>query len=393
MEISSWILILLASALGFYLGQRWQLTRQMADEQADRPDFSLAYLEGVNLLLNEQGDDAIEALLPLLNVHPEMAETHLSLGRAFRKRGEFQHAIRVHENLLKHAADASHKQQAFLELAQDYLKAGLLDRAEHAFRSVLQNQPDDLTALRALAELFELQHDWENAIEVRQRLVALGYAEEKIVIAILYCEIAEAYLEQQALQDASRALRMAYESDPDSSRGTLLAGRLAFSAGQTEQALTIWRALLETRPEAFGLVLDDFLVAVDRLENPDLKREIRLQLACSQLPRHLSPRVADWLARQVGRDQATAYLYQQAQQDTATLGDLKAVLRLSRHSQIPPGSAQGCQDIEDLVDLLPERSIVYQCFHCGYRSPSHYWKCPGCRQWDTMRSQGEMIDA
>lgn len=360
----------------------------------DPADFSMAYLEGVNLLLNERGNDAVEALLPLLETHPEMAETHLSLGRVFRKRGEFEHAIRVHENLLRHAGDAPQKQQALLELAQDYLKAGLLDRAEQAFQAVLQNKPDELTALRALAELFELQQDWVKAIQIRQRLVDLGLAEEKSVIAILYCELAETYLQQQNLQDASRALRMAYDSDPDSSRGTLLAGRLAFSAGQIEQALAIWRALLESRPESFGLVLDDFLMAVDRLDNPELQREIRLQLVCSQLPRLLSPRIAEWVARQVGLEQAINYLYQQAQTTGASTEDLKSVLRIYRQSRVQAGGARGgCQDIEDFVDLLPEQGIVYQCCQCGYRSPTHYWKCPGCRHWDTMRSQRELIHA
>lgn len=384
MDLSAWALVIIASGASFLLGRRWTSLQSTTHAESTEITVSRAYLQGLNLLLNERGDDAVEAFLPLLDTHPEMPETHLLLGRLFRRRGEFDRAIRIHENLLKHAGDAECSQQALLELAQDYLKAGLLDRAENAFRAVLQSQPDNPAALHALADLFEQQQEWSQAIEVRQHLLSLGQASEKAVIAMLYCEIAEAHIRAGDLQSASRALRMAYESDPESTRGGLLAGKLALEADQPEQAIAIWSILLDTSPDTFGLIMSDFLAAADQINSPDVQRDIRLRFASRQLPEYLAAPVAEWIARVAGPELGIDYLHQQAQHEVRP-SVLKAILNISRDSAM--SDMESCRQLREMVHYLPKGDLAFQCCNCGYRSSSLYWKCPGCRRWDVMRAQ------
>ncbi len=241
----------LAFAIG-WLASRFDM-RQWRREQKDSPR---AYYKGLNLLLNEQHDKAIDAFIEAVQQDPDTSDLHFALGSLFRRRGEYERAVRVHQHLLQRAdLPKSERDRAQYALAQDFLKAGLFDRAEQAF-SQLHKTAFDTEARLALLTLHERSRDWRAAVDVAQQLEQVGAASFAARISHHWCELA---LEADAKQDpaeAERALAQAREVAPQAARPLVLAGQRAFARGEHDQALSAWGSLLTVDPRAFGLVVE-----------------------------------------------------------------------------------------------------------------------------------------
>src|SRR5438552_15473993 len=251
-----WLLLALpvAFALG-WLASRLDL-RQWKREQRESPK---AYFKGLNLLLNEQQDEAIDAFIEAVQHDPDTSDLHFALGNLFRRRGEYERAVRVHQHLLNRGdLPAAERDRAQHGLAQDYMKAGLLDRAEEAWHA-LAGTAFDTEARLALLTLHERSRDWRAAVDDAQKLErssATGsYASR---IAHYWCELALEADAKQQTADADEALRKAREAAPQASRPMVLAGERARSAGQHSHALQAWRQLLVMHPQALSLVARDF---------------------------------------------------------------------------------------------------------------------------------------
>lgn len=386
MGLFDWLLLLAASLASFLLGRYWagHLTPRA---RAAGNALSDIYVQGINYLLSEQPDEAIEAFDAMLASYPRNAETHLALGRLFRHRGEFERAIRVHKSLLdKQDLPPDAKYQALFELGRDYLKAGILDRAESVFREIVNQHAHDRTALHALADIYELEQDWPAAIEIRKRLAAFGDAQEQAVVALLYCELTEAALSGSDLKAASQHLAEAYAMDPDSPRGTLLAGKLAMAAGRCDQALAMWEALLERSPMHFTLILDEFLQSAERAGQQELKTKALYHLAGTLRAPHLVAQVARHLAAEEGGAVALDYLRHVLTRRPQLQG-LQAFVEIATRTQgLDP---EACRTLADAVARLPAEPSRFYCTVCGFHSQAHYWKCPGCRRWDTIKAVQE----
>ncbi|MCZ2290511.1 MAG: tetratricopeptide repeat protein, partial [Burkholderiales bacterium] len=250
-----WLLlgVPLAFALG-WLASRYDLRQFRRDERTS----PRAYFKGLSLLLSEQQDKAIDAFIEAVQNDPDTTELHFALGNLFRRRGEFERAVRVHQHLLQRAdLPLAERQRAQHELAQDFIRAGLFDRAELAFQE-LDGTPYEAEAQQALLTLYERSRDWPRAIETAMRIEAAGGASPAARVAHYWCELALAAEERGDAEDAEAALQKARQADPAAARPLVMTGQRLLRQGQPQEAMAAWDALRRVRPASFTLVAADY---------------------------------------------------------------------------------------------------------------------------------------
>jgi lipopolysaccharide assembly protein B len=375
-----WVLLGLpvAFALG-WMASRLDL-RQWRREQRDSPK---AYFKGLNFLLNEQQDKAIDAFIEAVQHDPDTSDLHFALGNLFRRRGEYERAVRVHEHLLKRAdLPAAERDRAQHGLAQDYMKAGLFDRAEEAWKA-LEGTAFDTEARLALLTLHERSRDWRAAVEDATKLDRSGstgsYASR---IAHYWCELAQEADGRGQAADADEALRKAREAAPQAARPMVLAGQRARKAGQHAQALEAWRQLVLTHPEAFTLVARDFATSAveagehdkalqelrtlyDKLPSLDLLAAINL---LDSAPESQRTRVADHLRKH------------------PSLSAARELLRL-RTAERGVSEEPDVLSIQSAISHAAKPLQRYRCAACGFEAQNYFWQCPGCLSWDSYPTQ------
>jgi lipopolysaccharide assembly protein B len=370
-----WLLLALpvAFALG-WIGSRFDL-RQWSREQKSSPK---AYYKGLNLLLNEQQDKAIDAFIEAVQGDPDTTELHFALGNLFRRRGEFERAVRVHQHLMQRAdLSGTERERAQNALAQDYVKAGLFDRAEAAYQA-LAGTPFDTEARLALLQLHERSRDWRAASEDAVKLEAAGTGSFASRIAHHWCELAQEADERGDGAQAEAALARAREVSPASPRPWVQAGQRQARAGQHAQALATWAELRLRHPGAFLLVAEDCaksaLAAGQSGAVLSTLQSLHMQHASLELMRAIDTLDAD-PARARER-----HATQLAQQPTLTVA--AAVLRDAAPAQ-PAVIAAVITAVEGAAKPLQR----YRCAACGFEAQRYFWQCPGCLGWDSFPPQ------
>jgi len=352
-------------------------------QAAHRDDLSSSYFRGLNYLLNEQPDKAIEEFLKLAEANRDTVETHLALGNLFRRRGEVDRAIRVHQHLIArpHLGDDL-KTMALLELGEDYMRAGLLDRAETLFADLVAMNAQAPSALRHLIAICQHEREWHKAILYARRLEETSGEPQSLQIAHFYCELAERAQLHGATQEAADHLQQAFAVAPGFVRALLLQGRFAASAADTAGAIAAYEQALETDldyvPEILPALLDAYARAGQMARAEEVMGHIVaryegvspvLALARIYARRDGHARALDFLATQLRQRPSVRGLVQLM--DTALEGgsDAEANLRMLR----------------DLTAALLEGQALYRCSNCGFGARAHHWQCPSCKQWSTLR--------
>jgi lipopolysaccharide assembly protein B len=369
-ELSVFLLgVPIAFALG-WLASRLD-RRQLRRESRDAPR---AYFKGLNLLLNEQPDKAIDAFIEAVQNDPDTTELHFALGNLFRRRGEFERAVRVHQHLLQRGdlprAEHDRAQHA---LAQDFMKAGLFDRAEAAYQA-LDGSAFETDARLSLLGLYERSRDWRAAIDVAQRLEKAGTGSFAARVAHYWCELAQEAADGGHDAEADDALRRAREAAPHAPRPLLMQGRRHAAAGRLDDALAVWAELRGADLSAFSLVATDYAQAARSVGRGDDARAL-LQSAYDQAPgldllqalRALDD--ADGAARRL-RDHLQAH---------PTLSAAQQWLQTQPASADAPTADALLRAVADAARPLHR----YRCAACGFEAQQHFWQCPGCLAWDS----------
>jgi lipopolysaccharide assembly protein B len=373
-----WLLIglPLAFALG-WLGSRLDL-RQLKRERDDSPR---AYFKGLNLLLSEQQDQAIDAFIQAVQNDPDTTELHFALGNLFRRRGEFERAVRVHQHLLQRAdLKASERDRAQLALAQDYTKAGLFDRAEGAWRALL-NTPHRADARLALLSLYERSRDWANAAMVARELQAEGgTADYRSRIAHHECEVAEALDAKGDTVAADAALARSREAAPAAARPLVLAGQRHRRAGRHAEAVAAWDELRALQPIAFLLVAPDYAASAQAAGLQEPARQA-LEGALQSLPaiellQALAPLEGATPAERLPR------LLQHLKMQP-TLSAAQLLFSVPHESWTDEARAA----LRDAVARAAKPLQRYRCANCGFEAQHYFWQCPGCLAWDSYPPQ------
>jgi lipopolysaccharide assembly protein B len=377
--------LLLAVPLAFGLG--WTASRmdlrQWRQRHTEQPQ---AYFKGLSLLLNEQQDKAIDAFIEAVQDDPEAVELHFALGNLFRRRGEFERAIRVHEHLLDRAdLSAADRDRAQYALAQDFFRAGLFDRAEAAFQPLTQDSAYRIESLTALLSLHERAHDWSEAIAIAQQLAQAQQGDFSQRIAHYHCERAEGLWKQGETEAAFAALDQARATRPAFPRAAMLQGLWQRQQGQAMQALDTWEALLVDQPQAFALIAKDYtqtaleagegLRARQALQAHDASDDNRLLRAQAELAQAAS---TDVEAGDAGQVSAQIWARHLARHPSLTAAD--ELLKLSPR-QWDDATWQGLQKA---VNQAAQPLQRYRCAACGFEARHYFWQCPGCLGWDTF---------
>ena len=378
MEFETWWLLGIPAffALG-WLAARVDI-RQLISESRTLPR---GYYKGLNFLLNEQPDKAIDAFIEVVQLDPESAELHFALGNLFRRRGETERAIRVHQNLLARPDLAQELQaQARYELGQDYLKAGLLDRAEETFNQLTGTQYE-AHARRAQLEIYQREKDWSRAIEAARALQESGAGTRQREIAQFHCELAQDELVRTNPDGALVHLEHALAADRKNVRATMLMGDALLAKNDIEGALAVWRRVEQQSVPHVALVaqrLMDGYKAVGRSqEGINLLRAYLADTPSIDLVEVVLKAVHELEGVQAG----TALITEELKR-TPTLLALDKFLA-ARMADAEPQLREELAPLANVVHSYAQKLARYQCTHCGFKARQFYWQCPGCNRWET----------
>lgn len=384
-----WLALLLpvAAASGW-----WIARRQQGGQVDSRPSTNPTFFKGLNYLLDEQPDKAIDVFLTLAEVDGETVETHLSLGILFRRRGEVERAIRVHQNLVARV-NLSDEQRSFalFELAQDYMRAGLFDRAEGLFRELLELGLQRRRALHGLIEIYQQEKDWQRCLDAAEQLREMGEVSMATELAQYHCELAEDLLRAGDAVEAESHLRCAQDADPGCVRATMLQAWIEEERGDLLAAATLYGKVVEQGPQTVPEVLPNLLNVWRRLGRKDLLPALE-----RLYERHPSPplmlMLADITRDEQGNEGALRLLTDYLTRN-ADLAGLEGLLELQRSHL--SGEALHRQDVAlGVVRYLRSKQAAYQCDRCGFQARHLHWQCPSCKQWGSIKPvSSDRLDA
>ncbi len=371
----SWILLGLPLAFGLgWLASRLDL-RQLRIENRQAPK---AYFKGLNFLLNEQQDQAIDAFIEAVQNDPDTSELHFALGNLFRRRGEYERAVRVHEHLLSRGdLSLADRQRAQHALALDFLKAGLIDRSEAALLK-LEGTPFEAQARLALLANYERSRDWPQAAQIAQKLTDAKQGDFHGRLAHYLCEQAAACITKHQPDQAQTLLQEAISTAPAAARPRIDLARLLANQGKSGDAYTVIEKVLQTSPLATPLVaglLAEFALASGHspqalellkahYENTPSLDVLDAIVALEASQSGPAPSARDWYVRHL-------------EHEPSLVAAAKWIAgEKLEHEQFHP-------QVQRALDHAVKPLLRYRCAACGFEAKQHFWQCPGCQAWDS----------
>ena len=386
-DIAFYILLLIAVIAGWLLGKISLFSRGKSERQTT--DLFQDYFVGLNYLLNDEPDEAIDTFIKALEINGETVETHLALGTLLRRRGKVDKAIRVHQNLLaRPGLDQVFAASTRLELAKDYISAGLLDRAERLLNELLdENTPAQWDALKHLITIYQTEKEWAKAIDCSKILLANSSFKKDLKLraaaAHFCCEQAETALSQDQLSQAREHTKSAFTFDRHSVRASFLLAKIEQCLGNYKASIKELIRIKTNNPDFISRLLEPLSQCYRQLGKMDEyetllentlkeKSDVNVMLALAELIRERADDAAtiDFLSGQMAAHPSLKGL--------VALMDLKAP-----DTDIQFGN--NLQLLQQLIDRLLKKKAAFQCSHCGYESKSLNWLCPSCHNWDRVR--------
>lgn len=379
-----WLLLPIAAASGWWAARRSPMDRSsVAVRNAD-------YFKGLNYLIDDQPDQAIEVFTRMADVDRDTAEIHLALGNLFRRRGEVDRAIHIHGSLIARThLTADQRHRAMLELGEDYLRAGLFDRAEELFQKLLDQPDHTVLALSRLIHIFQQERDWRQAMAHSDRLERISGESKRRQTAHFCCELAEEANARRQDDEARTWLLDALTRDPNCTRANLLLGRLAMRAGDHHAAIAAFQAVERQDrgylPEVIA-PLGQCYSTLGRLnEWIAYLREVQERDHGGRI----TDALAEWLLRQEGEEAALRFL-------ECELREYPTLLGLRRLVEIKLARGQGAEyaDLRALHCISTQmlnNAARYRCGNCGFVVKSLHWCCPGCLQWSTIKPMPDLV--
>ena len=380
MDIWLFLLVFVAIVIGWLLG-RWQPFKSKA-RQKQSDHFSESYAKGLNYLLADDSDNAIKIFTDLIEVNKDTIEIHIALGNLFRSKGEVDRAIKVHQNLLARPnLRRKQRHMAIAELASDYLKAGLLDRAEKLYREMIELKADTREAYRRLLDLYIAEKSWQDAVECAEALHKMNEPEANITYAQCLCEIADEALQTGNNRLARKNLDRALEIDEGCVRAALLLIRLHLNTDNVSAAKRMFQRLTRQNPEYMGLYIEPA-----RQIYLDRDNRVYHEFLQTQYEQHPSTRLAMALLEHYARNNEIEKA-QQFLSDTLhkspSFEAFEFALRFTKSN--PDQFNETWASLSTFLKALQDKKIEFVCSRCGYESHAIQWQCPSCRNWASMK--------
>ncbi len=373
--IEYWQLLLIPVFFGLGWAAARVDMRQVVHESRALPR---SYFQGLNFLLNEQPDKAIDSFLEVAKVDSQTVELHFALGNLFRRRGETERAIRMHQNLIDlPEVEERIRLQALSELGQDYLKAGLLDRAEEMFNKLLGTALEE-EAKRNLLEIYQLEKEWLKAVTIARELPDVASHRE---IAEYYCELAANEIMRSRPDEARQYLDVAMQENRKCVRASLLQGDLLLQEGKPQAAIEAWQRIEQQDPAYLALVAQRLLEAYRKQE----RLAEGIALLSGYLERYPSLDLLEVVYQLVLESEGTEAAYRlvrgELQRNPTLLG-----LEKLMSARLPLVSPEVRPDVElakTIIQGYTKRLSRYRCDNCGFKARQFYWRCPACGGWET----------
>jgi lipopolysaccharide biosynthesis regulator YciM len=375
--------------------------------------------KGLSLLLNEQPDQAIEALVKVAQLDPETVDLHFSLGNLFRRRGETERAIRIHQHLAgRDDLKPRDRDHAAYELGRDFLRAGLLDRAEASLNQVGEGKYS-VPAKESLLEMYQVERDWKKAIVAATELEALQDKSHQTEIAQFYCELAQEALRRKDMPHSEQSIDRALQAVPAQARALILQGDYLVAMDRPGQAIEVWSQVAETPPATWlhtsiawpgrsievwsqvaekhpaymHLVADRWMAAHAAVDKTNAGLDHLIALLTTQSAGELLDIVHKHMMLIRG-PAATEVMLVGVMQHTPSLTALSKLAETRLALAEVNGSPERVADLQATLGLLKQRTTTlarYTCGNCGFRARRFYWQCPGCNHWEAYsprRSEG-----
>ncbi len=379
MPVSEIIFLLLpiAALSGYVLGRKDQKNRS----KRVRKEVSDQYFRGLNYLLSDQEDKAIDLFLKLSEVSEDTIEVHFALANLFKKRGEVDRAIRIHQNLIaRPSLDRDYHYQALHELALDYLKAGLFDRAESLFLEVRNKPAHRESSTQHLLEIYQQEKEWEKAIKIAQDLSKLS-TKVNIALAHYYCEMAESSLSLMESKMAKGYIKKALSTDRNCARASLLEGNMYYQSNHIQQAINAYQRVEKQDPELLSEIIKPlYLCYKSQRKNfkelVDFYKEI--------LDRHQSISIAIAISNIQFNTETQPDIVEILNNYLTTHASVLSIKYLIEHSH-DDHDIKALKPIENVVNRLWTNEIIYLCRNCGLQTKGHHWQCPGCKTWASIK--------
>jgi lipopolysaccharide biosynthesis regulator YciM len=370
-------LFLLLAAAGWALGRFGE-----RDDEDAPPPLNIDYLKGLNFLLNEQTDQALEHFLKMVRVDDKTIETHFALGSLFRRRGEVDRAIRIHQNIIARPdLAAEQRDQALFSLAKDYMHAGLLDRAENVFAQLAQGSRYQVQALENLCRIYEQEKEWQLAIESGQKLEVLGGRSLALQIAHYYCELAEAAAASNDYSAARQYVKRAQTGRPRTMRGALTRAHIARETEDNKTALRLYHRIIDENTYLIAEALPE-IVAIYEREGATAELERALESLLQKHP-DMSTLVAyTAIVNDISGVRVIDACVEDYMLNEPTLGEFVDLQRLTGVDQ---NDETALAKVRKALGKLASATPRYQCQECGFSSQRLLWQCPSCRNWETQR--------
>lgn len=375
------LLLPVAAAYGWYMGRR----SAQQDKQQHANRLSRDYVTGVNFLLSNQQDKAVDLFLDMLKEDSSAFEAHLTLGNLFRSRGEVERAIRIHQSLVE-SASLSFEQRllATQQLGRDYMAAGVYDRAENMFQQLTDEVDFRQSALQSLLTIFQLTSDWTKAIETANKLVKLGNDELRENIAHFYCELALQHLGSDDLNGALNLLNKAEQADKSCARVSIMKGRIFIEQGHYDKAINVLKQVYEQDRELVAETLPLLFECYQNIGDIDSWEHYLRQCVAGNSGAIPELYLADIIVEKKNREAAASYINDQIQRHPT----MRLFYRLMEYHLQDAEEGRAKDSLILLRKMVGEQIRTkpdYRCHKCGFTSHSLYWHCPSCRSWDTIK--------
>lgn len=375
------LLLPVAAAYGWYMGRR--SAHQSKQDDASR--LSRDYVTGVNFLLSNQQDKAVDLFLDMLKEDTGTVEAHLTLGNLFRSRGEVDRAIRIHQSLME-SASLTYDQRllAVQQLGRDYMAAGLYDRAEGMFKQLVDETDFRLSALQQLLQIYQATSDWQSAIEVAERLVKLGKDKHRGEIANFWCELALQQMAGNDLDKAMALLRKGAAADRNSARVSIMMGRVWMEKGDYAKAVESLERVIEQDKELVGETLEMLQTCYQQLGKTDEWEAFLRRCAEENTGATADLMLAQILEQREGAESAQNYVTRQLERHP-TMRVFHKLIDYHINEAEEGRAKESLGVLRHMVGEQVRSKPRYRCQKCGFTAHTLYWHCPSCRSWSTIK--------
>lgn len=374
------LLLPIAALSGWWLGRRSKARRK----EENSLELPSSYLRGLNYLLNEQQDKAIDLFIQLLDVDNDTVETHLALGSLFRRRGEVDRAIRIHQNLIaRPTLSKEQRMQALFELGQDYMRAGLLDRAEALLGELIGNGPHTVAALQHLLDIYQQEKDWDKAIHIAQRLESKTGQSKRNLIAQYYCEKAEIIYRHGEPSKALKLIKRALSEDVNCARASIMEGDIEKSAGNYKAAIRAYHRVEQQEPDYLPEVIKPLTECYRGIGKVDDMVTFLRQNLAKHNTISIMLALAELIQQEKGENDAADFISEYLKQRPSVRG-MDRLIELNLEN-VNDSVRDKLQVLKDVTTQLIKDKPIYTCSQCGFAGRTLYWQCPSCKQWDTVK--------